>query len=401
MVTAVAEHGYGETTVAELVRLAGVSKSTFYEHYEDKQDCFLATFDGIIDRLSQRLTEAYQRPGDLRQKLAAALGVFMFFAVEEPASAALIAVDALTLGAAGVEHRERASERFEALLHRGLARASEPERLPANTARLLVNGVRGVAYWRLRAGAQAELPGLVEPLVDWALSYQQPEGELTRRAVAAAAEPAPPPPPPEDPSLPGWDEPPDSPRSRRALTQRERIVRAAARVVYERNYEALSIPAISSAAGVSNQTFYEHFENKRDAFIGAFEELFGRIVLIGTTAITAAGNRPEALGIGMRAVLESIAADEIFAKVAFFELAVAGPVALDRGDEALGAFTSYLHPELRPSQFTQPLPEVVREAIGAGIWGVLLYEISHGRLQQLPELAPEMTRLAVAPIEAR
>lgn len=399
MVEAVARHGYGETTIAELVGLAGVSKSTFYDHFSDKEHCFLATFESIVDRLSQRVSEAYLRPGDFRQKLIAALSVFMFFAVEEPAAASLIAVDALTLGTAGVKHRERASERFEILLHRSFDELPERERIPPNTARVVVNGIRGVAYWRLRAGNQAELPGLVEPLVDWALGYGQPEGKLTQRAAAAAAEPAPPPPPPEDPSLPGWDEPPDSPRSRRALTQRERIVRAAARVVYERDYEALSIPAISRAAGVSNQTFYEHFDSKRDAFLGAFEPLLGRTVTVAAAAIAATGDRPEALGAGIRALLESIAADELFARVAFFELAVAGPTALDRGDDALRAFTAFLDPAVSPSEFTQELPEVVKEAVGAGIWGVLLYEISHGRLRQLPELAPEITRLALVPLE--
>src|SRR5262245_11563495 len=47
MVEAVARHGYAGTTLRELVRLAGVSKSTFYEHFESKQDCFLETFDEI------------------------------------------------------------------------------------------------------------------------------------------------------------------------------------------------------------------------------------------------------------------------------------------------------------------------------------------------------------------
>ena len=41
MVEAVARHGYAGTTLRELVRLAGVSKTTFYEHFDSKQECFL------------------------------------------------------------------------------------------------------------------------------------------------------------------------------------------------------------------------------------------------------------------------------------------------------------------------------------------------------------------------
>ena len=59
-----------------------------------------------------------------------------------------------------------------------------------------------------------------------------------------------------------WDERPDSIANRLTLSQRERIVRAAAMVVAEKGYEKLSIPAIASGAGVSNQTFYEHFQQR-------------------------------------------------------------------------------------------------------------------------------------------
>src|SRR5207342_2822393 len=99
---------------------------------------------------------------------------------------------------------------------------------------------------------------------------------------------------------PDWSEPPDSARSRATLTQRERIVRAAARVVVEKGYEALSIPAISSTAGTSNQTFYEHFRNKRETFIAAFEILSGELLTEAVAAFTAAGDRPEAIGAGVR-----------------------------------------------------------------------------------------------------
>ena len=399
MLDAVSQHGYGETTVRELVALAGVSKTTFYNHFDSKRDCFLATFEQLVEQLGKRLIAAYQQPGDFRGRLIATLTAFMALAVEDPAAASLIAVDVLSLGAPGVAHRERASERFETLVEGALAEGPHPERMPPRTPRALVAGIRSIAYWRLRAGTEAQLPGLAEPLVDWSLSYQGREGELTRRAIAAAAEPAPPAPARDEEALPGWDEPPDSPLSRRRLSQRQRIVRAAGRVVYERGYEALSIPAISTAAGVSNQTFYEHFRSKRDAFLAAFDELVSETLAIGASAFVEAGDRPEAIGIGLRAILEHVAADEMMCRLAFFELPVAGPPALDRGDEVLGSFTAFLAPGTVPSQFTHTVPEVVREAIGGGIFGVIQHEIASGRLAELPELAPELTRLALMPLD--
>ena len=56
MVEAVSDHGYPGTTLRELVSIAGVSKSTFYEHFESKQACFLATFDEVVARVTERVT---------------------------------------------------------------------------------------------------------------------------------------------------------------------------------------------------------------------------------------------------------------------------------------------------------------------------------------------------------
>jgi AcrR family transcriptional regulator len=400
MVEAVARHGYAGTTLRELVALAGVSKTTFYEHFDSKQDCFLATFDEIVAILSERVTQAYRTEGDFRGRLVTALTAFMNLAVEEPAAASLTAVESLTLGAAGVAHRERASAAFEALIQQSFDHSPSEHVVSEETVRAIVAGVRGVAYRRLRAGHAEELPELVETLIDWALSYQRAESESVRRAVAAAETPT-------EASLgaaggerPGWEEPPDSAISKTTLTQRERIVRAAAQVVVERGYDALSIPAISAAAGTSNQTFYEHFSSKREAFLAAFEIVAGEALAFAVSAFEAAPDGPEAIGAGLRAMTEHVAANRIFARLAFFELPTAGPAALDRADAIMDTFTSFMEPERAPSGIGGPPPKAVLEAIGMGIWSVIQYEIARDRGSSLPQLAPEITRIALAPLSA-
>ncbi len=322
----------------------------------------------------------------------------MSLAEDEPAAASLVAVESLTLGAAGVAHREHASQAFEALIQQSFDHSPSQRQVSKTVVRCIVAGIRGVAYRRLRAGKGAELPGTVEELVDWALRYQEPDSEVTRLAMTAAAQPAqePPPPSPEEASGPGWEEPPDSTDSRIRLTQRDRIVRAAAKVVIEDGYQALSIPAISGAAGTSNQTFYENFANKRDAFLGAFEILATRALIVTAAAFEREGDRPEAIGAGLRALLEHIAANELFARLAFFELPTAGPVALDRADAMLDGFTAFLAPGTVPRGIGGPLPRSVLEAIPSGIWAVIQHEIEHGRRESLPQLAPEVTRIVLA-----
>jgi len=93
----------------DLVRLAGVSKTTFYEHFGSKQECFLATLDGITSQVTERVSVTYSQEGDFRERLVAALTAFMNLMVSEPEAAMLTAVESLALGAAGVAHRERGS----------------------------------------------------------------------------------------------------------------------------------------------------------------------------------------------------------------------------------------------------------------------------------------------------
>lgn len=399
MVEAVARHGFAGTTLRELVALAGVSRTTFYEHFESKQDCFLATFDEIVAEVAERIGRAYREPEDFRERLVAGLSTFMELAVEEPSAARLALVESLTLGTAGVAHRERGSEAFELMIAQSFEHSPSKREVPAMTVRAIVAGIRGVVYRRLRAGRQEELPSLVEEIVDWALRYQQPDGKAVTLACAAASKATAA--PREDAGeaeKPDWNEPPDSTRSRAELTQRERIVRAAAWVVVERGYEALSIPAISAAAGTSNQTFYEHFRNKREPFIAAFEILAGEALAFAAAAFQREGDSPAAIGAGLRALLEHIADNPLFARLAFFELPTAGPVALDRADLAMDGFTAYLTPGLLPSGVSGTVSPPILEAIGSGIWAAIQHEIAHGRTAELPERAPEISRIALAPL---
>jgi AcrR family transcriptional regulator len=167
--------------------------------------------------------------------------------------------------------------------------------------------------------------------------------------------------------------------------------------VVEKGSAALSIPAISGTAGVSNQTFYENFDSKRDAFVAAFEILVGRALGAGAAAFAREGDRPEAIGASLRTLLEHIAGNPLFARLAFFELPTAGPVALDRADATMDSLSTFLEPGMLPSGLGGPLPRAILEAIPTGTWAVIQHEIARGRSADLPNLAPDLTRIALAP----
>ena len=397
MVEAVARHGYAGTTLRELVALAGVSKSTFYEHFESKQDCFFATFEEIIGIASRRVGDAYRKPGDFRERLVAGIEAFLEIAADEPAAAYLTTVESLTLGSAGVAPRERAWATFELMIQQTFDSSPSRVRVGERTVRAIVAGLSGIVYRHLRAGREKELPALVEEITDWTLSYQRRESA----AVGAARRSAEIGPPREESELTdgalSWEEPPDSPRSRSALTQRERIIRAAARVVFDKGYEALSVPAISGAAGVSNQTFYQNFPSKRDAFLEAFDILVQRAFAASVRTVTTESPGPEAIGKVMRAYLEHIRENPLFARLAFFEVASVGPAAFERGDATIDRFTTLLDRAATASGGKSLSPNV-RVGIGSGLWAVIQHELQHGRSDELPELSPELAMIATMPL---
>ena len=109
--------------------------------------------------------------------------------------------------------------------------------------------------------------------------------------------------------------------------------------------------------------------------------------------------RAEGVGAGLRALLEHIATDDLFAKLAFFELPAAGAAALDQADRALGGFTGFLSPDddapLLPGR--QRVPEAIAEALGGGIWALIQHEITAGRRAGLPDIAPQIAEFAITP----
>jgi len=398
IVEAVARHGFASTTVRELVTLAGVSKSTFYDHFESKEECFLATFDSIVGEVAEEVAQAYAGDGDERERLVAALRRFIEIVVERPEDAAFAIIDSLTLGSAGIAHRERAWEAFEQVAREYFDNNASSQPVSDLTVRAIIAGISGVVYQYLRNGKTKELPGVVEPLIDWALSYQAPDTELVRRGVVAAEQPPSPEAGGEEEETLGWEEPPDSPLSRASLSQRERIVRAAARVVVERGYESLSIPAISAAAGTSNQTFYENFNSKRDAFIAAYEIASEKALRICVEAFESGADGPASIGAVLRALTEHIARDEMYARLAFLEMMTAGPPALDRSEEVMNAVLAFVEARKGTKELWSKVPRVVLEATAGGIWFVIQREVAHGRDDSLPGKTPELARLALLPV---
>ncbi len=114
MAEAVAEKGYGATTISDVVRHAKVSRRTFYEHFDDKEACFLAAYDGAAALILDAVARAARpgRPWD--ERMMAGLRAYLDGMVQEPALTRVFLVEILGAGPRALANRRRVHERFAA-----------------------------------------------------------------------------------------------------------------------------------------------------------------------------------------------------------------------------------------------------------------------------------------------
>jgi AcrR family transcriptional regulator len=164
-VRVVAEKGYGATTVADLTREAGISRTTFYAMFEDKEASFLAAYDTIADALVRRIAKAYEAEERWPQRARAGLAALLEALAEEPAIARLALVDVGAAGPAAQRRYRAALQRLTPLFEEGRDFAPGGRGLPANTSRMAIGAVAGLITDELAAGRAEYLPNLLSDLL--------------------------------------------------------------------------------------------------------------------------------------------------------------------------------------------------------------------------------------------
>ncbi|HEV3071217.1 MAG TPA: TetR/AcrR family transcriptional regulator [Solirubrobacteraceae bacterium] len=177
LVEVAGERGVAQASVAHIVARAGVSRRTFYELFEDREDCFLAAFDHALARARETVVLAYESERGWRERIRAGLAALLQFLDEEPGLGGLLIVDSLSAGPRALERRGLVLDVLLAVVDAGREEGRAARERPALAAEGVVGGVFSVVHarmLRLRAagveGARAragELPflGLLNQLM--------------------------------------------------------------------------------------------------------------------------------------------------------------------------------------------------------------------------------------------
>jgi len=124
MADATAAKGYANVAVADVIERAGVSRRSFYEHFANKEDAFLAAYDagvaGLLDAIAEA-EEAAAAAGGLAARARAGTEVYLRLLADNPAFARTFLVEVLGAGPAALQRRDAVHERFAERLAEGFA----------------------------------------------------------------------------------------------------------------------------------------------------------------------------------------------------------------------------------------------------------------------------------------
>jgi AcrR family transcriptional regulator len=149
MIDVVFERGRSNATVAHVVARSGVSRRTFYEVFDDFEDCFLAALDESIARASEYVLDAYDPAEKWQTRIRVALIGLLEFLEDEPAMGRLCIVETLGAGRKVHERRQRALDTVIAIVDEGRGESRAATALPPLTTEGVVGGVLSVLHARL------------------------------------------------------------------------------------------------------------------------------------------------------------------------------------------------------------------------------------------------------------
>lgn len=187
------------------------------------------------------------------------------------------------------------------------------------------------------------------------------------------------------------------PRSFVESNQRQRILRAVVEVASGTGYGDLTVRDVITRAGVSRRTFYEHFENKEQAFLAAYELVVTRLAEEVQASSTRGRSWCETISLGLATFVDRLAGDPALAHLCVVEVLAAGPAALAGRAAAMDAFRPFLEPGLEEAPPGLPVPALAVETAIGGAYEVVYSLVLQGRTAELPLLLPDLLQIVLLP----
>jgi AcrR family transcriptional regulator len=188
MIEAVAERGYPQTRVVDVIEQAAVSRKTFYELFDDLEDCFLTAYDHVFARLFEAASNGFNEDGSApwAERIRVGLAAFLELIAEWPEAAKFAIVEVLAAGPKALVRRDAAIRQFTQFIEGG--RTESKIELPGITSIAVVGGLYELLHTEILHGATAHLPARLPDMMYWITQpFLGPKGAATERERARRA----------------------------------------------------------------------------------------------------------------------------------------------------------------------------------------------------------------------
>jgi AcrR family transcriptional regulator len=156
MAVAVSQKGYADTTIADIVREASVSRRTFYEHFSTKAECLIALYTAASHNALKVLRQAIDPARGWEQQLEEAIRAYLGCMAANPVLLRTLFVEILHLGPEGLAARRHVNQ---AIADYMVAVVNAPHVTP-QVAMAVVGGIHELVLQAIEDGQVDELPEL-------------------------------------------------------------------------------------------------------------------------------------------------------------------------------------------------------------------------------------------------
>lgn len=164
MVRVVGRKGYKLTSVADVIEEAGTSRTTFYKHFADKHECFLAAYDMAVERVLDEVVTNCNGTQSWLERVRTGLATIVELFALDPELARTAIVEVAAAGSDARQRHWNAISRFTEFLEDGRELSGGRE-LPDNIALMAAGAVSGLIFDELLTGRAERLPELLPDLL--------------------------------------------------------------------------------------------------------------------------------------------------------------------------------------------------------------------------------------------
>ena len=168
MARAVAAKGYADTTIADIVREAAVSRRTFYEHFTTKAECLVSLYEAASKRALRAVAQAFDPAQPWYRQVEQAMTAYLDYLAQDPVLLRTLFVEILGLGMPGLAARRRVNAEIASFIQAAINGSSNVAQSPAahltsEMALTVVGGINELVLQAIEQDRVGDLRHLVSP----------------------------------------------------------------------------------------------------------------------------------------------------------------------------------------------------------------------------------------------